>query len=308
MIGSFMAKKDQKYYPVSTEIMFEQQAGTGLQICEINKGLSGINRRLYRQNRVYRVKVDLIGDQPNKVDVFRLKNTFMLHQGYKLAMEEWNKSYENAEDVTRDASIGRWRDFRVDTTAFPGDSILNPLNLGAAGPKVLAGPVTIDEWNNALSFTTAGSSRDFGLREDSNTYGIIHEWDKKGNVAASPSSATAEAAYVDLTADLVDAEVINLQTAGNLPPYDADSSAPDSVLEYVGTIYTDSNGNGKMSTGYFDAPLGAIYLSGVGSQVDNIYQFASVNDPAVMFKVVAQKGDYKGVAAHEYVDVKSLEE
>lgn len=302
-----MAKKDQKYYPVSTEIMFEQQSGTGLQICEINKGLSGINRRLYRQNRVYRVKLDLIGDQPNKVDVFRLKNTFMLHQGYKLAMEEWNKSYDNAEEVTRKASIGRWRDFRIDTTAFLGDSILNPLNLGAAGPKVLAGPVTIDEWNNALSFTTAGNSRDFGLREDSNTYGILQEWDKKGNVAESPSSATNEAAYVDLTADLVDAEVANLQTAGNLPPYDADSSAPDSVLEYVGTIYTDSNGNGKMSTGYFDAPLGAIYLSGVGSQVDNIYQFASTGDRANMFKVVVQKGDYKGVAAHEYVDVKSLE-
>lgn len=302
-----MAKKDQKYYPVSTEIMFEQQLGSGLQICEINKGLSGINRRLYRQNRVYRVKVDLIGDQPNKVDVFRLKNSFMLHQGYKLAMEEWNKSYAEADEVTRDASIGRWRDFRIDTTAFLGDSILNPLSLGAAGPKVLAGPVTIDEWQNSLSYTTAGSSRDFGLREDTNTYGILQEWDKKGNVSPSPGTATAEAAYVDLTADLVDAEVANLQTDGNLPPYDADSSAPDSVLEYVGTIYTDSNGNGKMSTGYFDAPLGAIYLGGNGSTVDTIYKFATPADNAVMFKVVAQKGDYKGVAAHEYVDVKSLE-
>lgn len=302
-----MAKKDQKYYPVENKIMFQAKTGTGLQIIEMNKGLSAINRRLYRQNRVYRVKLDLIGHDPRRVDVYRLKNSFMLHQGYKLAMEEWEKSYENAEDVTRDANIGRWRDFRIATTAYLGDDILDPLQLFPTGPKVLASPATIDEFQNSKSYTTAGAMRDFGLREDTDTYGIIHEWDKKGNVAASPSSATTEAAYVDLTADLVDAEVENLQTDGNLPPYDADSSEPMAMLEYVGTIFQDSDGNAKRTTGFFDAPLGALYLWGTGSNVQNIYDASSPTDPTYMFQCVAQKGDYKGVAAHEYVDVSSLE-
>ena len=302
-----MAKKDQTYYPVENKILFEQASGTGLQICEINKGLSGLNRRLYRQNRVYRLKVDLIGDQPTKVDVFRLKNSFMLHQGYKLAMEEWNKSYDNAVEVTRDDSIARWRDFRIDTTAFLGDTKLNPLQLAPAGPKVMTVPAVIDEWQNSLSYTTAGSSRDFGLREDANTYGIIHEWDKKGNVSLSPNTATVEAAYVDLTADLVDAEVVNLQTDGNSPPYDADSSFPEAMLEYVGTIYTDTNGNGKSSTGFFDAPLGAIYLGGNGSTVDTIFKSSAPTVNTIMFQLTAQKGDYKGVAAHEFVDVTKME-
>ena len=308
MIGTFMANKDQPYYPVENRVMFQAASSTGLQICEMNKGLSAINRRLYRQNRVYRVKLDLIGDKPNRVDVYRLKNSFMLHQGYKLAMEEWNRSYKNATDVTREASIGRWRDFRIATTAFLGDSILNPLQLGPQGPKVLTSPAVIDAFTNSLSYTTAGSGRDFGLREDSNTYGIIHEWDKKGNIAASPSSATSEAAYVDLTADLVDAEVVNLQTDGNQPPYDADNSAPEAMLEYVGTIYTNADGVSKRSTGFFDAPLGAVYLWGLGSNVENVYEASNTSSQTFMFQLTAQKGDYKGVAAHEYVDVTKLEE
>ena len=301
-------KKDPAYYPVENRILFEAQTGTGLQIAEMNRGLSGINRRLYRQNRVYRLKVDLIGEDPKRVEVFRLKNSFMLHQGYKLAMEEWNKSYKEARDVTRDASVGRWRDFRIATTSYLGDSILNPLQLAPAGPKVMATPVVIDEFQNSLSYTTAGAARDFGLREDSNTYGILHEWDKKGNVAADPSSATTEAAYVDLTADLVDAEVENLQIDGNLPPYDADSSFPEAMLEYVGTIYQDSDGNSKKSTGYFDAPLGAVYLWGIGSNLANMYAAMSPQDKVYAFQLTAQKGDYKGVKAHEFVDVTKLEE
>jgi len=303
-----MAKKDQNYYPVQTELLFLQASGTGSQICEVNKGLSGLNRRLYRQNRVYRVKVDMI--QPitssTAVDVYRLRNTFMLQRGYELAMREWNESYENADEVVKDANVGRWRDFRIDTTAFLGDTKLNPVTLLAQGPKVLAQTAVIDEWTSSLSYTTAGATRDFGLLSDTNTFGIIHEFDKQGKVQSQPTTATTEAAYEDLKSDLSDAEVVNLQADGNEPPYDADSSTPQSVLEYVGTIYVDSNGQGKLSTGYFDAPLGAVYLFGSGQQVPSVYLSSDTSARANMFKLSVQKGDYKGVAAHEFVDVTDM--
>ena len=103
MIGLAMAKKDQNYYPVQTEMLFQQGTGTGLQVCEVNRALSGLNRRLYRQNRVYRVKVDMI--QPitasNAVDVYRLRNTFMLQRGYELAMESWNESFETQKKSSK---------------------------------------------------------------------------------------------------------------------------------------------------------------------------------------------------------------
>ena len=303
-----MANKDQDYYPVERKIMFSEVTGTaGFKVCEVNKALSGANRRLYRQNRVYRVKVDAVGDPTrfNTVDVYVLRDSFMLKQGYSLAMEEWNKSYEEAEEVTRSASKARWRDFRVDLRPWSTDLIQIPGVMKPFGQKALLGNTIIDEWQNALSYTTAGASRDFGLFEDSNTYGIIHEWDKKGNVTASPNSATNEAAYVDLTADLVDAEVENLQVSGNLPPYDADTSMPRHLLRYVGTLST-SGAMGKMTTGFFDAPLGAVYISGDASTVDSIFKETADTVAASLFSLEVQKGDYKGVAAHEYVDAKKL--
>lgn len=308
MIGSIMAKKDQRFYPADRELLFKEVSGTGMNVLEVNKALSGANRRLYRQNRVYRVKVDAVGpsDTFTPIDVYVLRDTFMLQQGYSLAMEEWNKSYEEAEEVTRKASIARWRDFRVDVKPYSTDTLQVPVVLRPFGQKALADATIIDEWNNSLSYTTAGASRDFGLFEDSNTYGIIHEFDKKGKVSQSPALATTEAAYVDLTADLVDAEVSNLQVDGNLPPYDADSSMPASFLRYVGTLYADTDNANKASTGFFDAPLGAVYLVGSGSEVQSIYQAADTSRRESLFKLTVQGGDYKGVAAHEYVQAKKL--
>ena len=242
----------------------------------------------------------------NAVDVYRLRNTFMLQRGYELAMEEWNASYTDAEEVVRDSNEGRWRDFRIDTTAFLGDTKLNPLTLKAQGPKVLADVVQIDAWAGAQSFTPDGFGRDFGLLADANTFGIIAEYDKQGKVQDSPTTNTIEAAYGVLKSDLSDNEVVNLQQFGNNPPYDADSSTPLSVLEYVGTIYVDSNGQGKLSTGYFDAPLGAVYLAGSGQKAASIYEAGDTSTRATMFKLSAQKGDYKGVAAHEFVDVSDM--
>ncbi len=307
MIGTDMAKKDQKFYPVDRDLLFKEISGTGMMVCEVNKALSGANRRLYRQNRVYRVKVNSVGDSAtfNAVDVYVLRDTFMLQRGYSLAMEEWNKSYEEADEVTREASIARWRDFRIDVKPYSTDTLQTPVVLRPFGQKALTETTIVDEWNNSISYTTAGSSRDFGLFEDSNTYGIIHEFDKKGKVSQSPALATSEAAYVDLTADLTDAEVANLQTDGNLPPYDADSSMPTSFLRYVGTINAGTT-PGKSTTGYFDAPLGAVYLVGQASKVTSIYKEDDTTKQQAIFSLTVQKGDYKGVAAHEYVEAKKL--
>jgi hypothetical protein len=307
MIGTDMAKKDQRFYPVDRDLLFKETAGTGFAVCEVNKALSGANRRLYRQNRVYRVKVNSVGDSAtfNSVDVYVLRDTFMLQRGYSLAMEEWNKSYEEADEVTREASKARWRDFRIDIKPYTTDTIQTPVVLRPFGQKALTDTTIIDEWNNAQSYTTAGASRDFGLFEDSNTYGIIHEFDKKGKVSSSPNVVTSEAAYVDLTADLVDDEVYNLQQSGNNPPYDADTSMPASFLRYVGTINAGTS-PGKLTTGYFDAPLGAVYLVGQASKVTSVYQESDTSKQQAIFSLTVQQGDYKGVAAHEYVEAKKL--
>jgi len=296
-----MANKN-KHYPVQNEILFSSPLGSGLKVLRIDQGLSGLNRRLYRQNRVYRVKVDMVGSPnsgPNRVDVFRLRDTFMLQRGYELAMQEWNKSFEEAEEVVKDSVKARWRDFRIDVRPHAGDTITAPINLRSSGVGVSAVNVTIDEFNNSIAYTPAGASRDFGLKSDANTFDIISEYNKVGKVQPSPSVATTTAAYGELQTDLNDSQVLTLQADGNLPPYDADDHHPLDVLEYVGSIYLNTtDGLSKLSTGFFDAPLGAIYCFGQGNSCLGI-DGGETN----FFRVEVQKGDYKGVRAHDYVGV-----
>jgi hypothetical protein len=144
---------------------------------------------------------------------------------------------------------------------------------------------------------------DFGIKSDSNTFDIITEYNKMGKVSTSPSGATTEAAYEELSAELNDAEVSALQTEGSQPPYDADNLHPLDVLEYVGTVILDGDvGMQKLSTGYFDAPLGAVYLKGTFGTVTSID-----NGTRNIMKLSVQKGNYKGVAAHDFVEVPTME-
>lgn len=301
MQKSKKTKKTPKYYPVQNHILFQQAVSSGMQIVRADLGLSALNRRLYRQNKVYRVKIDVTGSGEQLIDVYRLRNTFMLQRGYELAMAEWNKSYEEAAEVVKENVRARWRDFRIDVTPNSNDSLILPINLRSSGTGVTVQPVVIDEFNTSISYTPTGASRDFGLKSDSNTFDIISEYNKVGKVQADPSTATTEAAYAELQTDLDDNMVANLQADGNLPPYDADDHHALDVLEYVGTIYIDKDGSTKTTTGFFDAPLGAVFLRGDPGQI------ASVPAGTNLYKMTIQRGQYKGVAAHDFVEAKLLE-
>jgi hypothetical protein len=286
------------HYAVQNSFLMGNPVGSGLTICRVDKSLSGLNRRLYRQNNVFRVKVDVVGAGVQTIDVFRLRDTFMLQRGYQLAMEEWEKSYREAKEVTKDDVIARWRDFRIDVRPHVSDTYSTALNLRASGTGTTTQTVVIDEYSHSYAYQPDGTSMDFGIKSDSNTFDIISEYNKKGKVQTDPSSATTEAAYEELYADLPDEKVARLQGEGNSPPYDADDTQALDILEYVGTIYIDADGTSRSSTGYFDAPLGAVYLYGAGAQLTSIDQ-----GETSLFKFTVQKGDYKGVNAEPFVHV-----
>ena len=162
MIGWTMANKSKTHYPVQNHLLSEIATGSGLGIINIPKGLSGLNRRLYRQNRVYRVKVDAIGDVMGAVDVFRLRDTFMLQRGYQEAMKAWNESYEAAEEVVKETSRARWRDFRIDIRPHVGDTEYLFRNLRSSGTGTWVTPVVIDEFLTSYAYKPDGTSMDYG--------------------------------------------------------------------------------------------------------------------------------------------------
>jgi hypothetical protein len=255
---------------------------------------------------VYRAKVNFPGDGTGEVHVYKLRDSFMLQKAYGLAMKSWNNSYAEAEHVVKDNVKARWRDFRIDIKPHIGDTIVASLTLSANGIGVTAIPVVVDEYQLALATQTDGTTRDFALRSDVNTYDIIAEYNKEGKVQDSPSSGTVEAAYEELQADLDNDEVGNLQLSGNSPPYDGDSTLPGEILEYVGTIYRDTDGNERITTGFFDAPLGAIFTLGTGPGTLDFVNGPNGQPAPIQCEVEVQAGDYKGVKAMPYVDVKAL--
>lgn len=305
MIGNAMANT--KMYPAVRKFLMRNEGFGALRVVRVDRELSGQNRRLYRQSRKYRVKVDVVGEREQRIDVFVLRDSFMLHKAYARAMEEWNKSYEDAKEVVKQSARSRWRDFRIDTKVTASDNTLNSVTLSgttSALTPVSATDVIVDEYTISQAFTgNAGATRDFGLLSDANTFDILEEYGKEGKVQDVPTDVTVDAAYGELQTDLHSAEVFNLQVDGNEPPYSAGDVGAGQVLQYVGTIYIDGiNGSQKMSTGYFDAPLGAVYLTGnmvPPSGVEDGLENGSVS-------IEVQAGDYKGVNAIPYVDAKAL--
>jgi hypothetical protein len=232
----------------------------------------------------------------------------MLHRGYELAMQEWIDSFKDERALLKDKNVARWMDFRIHTLTQTGDTYQVPVNLEINYPNHKTKAVVTDDFNHSVSFDPNGQGRGYGLvfNLSQNQYGIIEEYAKMGNVSPSPTDPTQEAAYGELKPDVQDMTLEMLQELGNQPPYDADSLAPECVLEYVGTLYKDA-GVGKSTTGYFDAPLGAIFLSGNGSQVNGIMAGSDPSNPASIYQVTVQAGDYKGVNARPYVDVPDME-
>ena len=279
-----------------------------LRVIRVDRELSGQNRRLYRQSRTYRVKVDLASERTGqRIDVYVLRDSFMLHKAYARAMMEWNKSFDDADEVVKNTARARWRDFRIDTKLNTADNTLNSVTLSGNinnQQPITTTDVVIDEYTLSNAYTgNAGAARDFGLFSDANTFDILEEYNKEGKVQDQPTATTVEAAYSELQTDLHDVEVLNLQADGSSPPYAAGNVGVGELLQYVGTIYIDAGGAMRTSTGYFDAPLGAVYITG------SMQRPASVTDgemPNGGVSVEVQAGDYKGVKAISYVDAKAL--
>ena len=166
---------------------------------------------------------------------------------------------------------------------------------GASGTVETA--VTIDEYNYSLVRKPDGNSMDFGLVSDSNTFSILVEYDDTKNTPLDPSNKTTAIGYEELKSDRVDESMADIQTAGDVPPYDRmnlvanDTHGNPAVLEKVDTLFVDGERH-KLATGFVDWPLGVIIIRPIGISSSN-----------KQFDLVVQSGDYKGVKARQYIDV-----
>lgn len=239
------------------------------------------------------MKVDLepgftLGTQG--VTVYALRDTWDLHGAYKLAM----KKYYNAmkEELQAKGAKTRWHDFRV-LPDFQADALVATISAPAAGtPTMQDSEPAQGDFHFSEVVDQTGNARAFSLHSTNTSatqFGILEEWSRQDSVDADPDTASQTMPYTGLNPGEDEANYDLLRVRGELPPYGATSDT--SIWRRVGRLTETASGVSKLSTGFFDAPLGIlVFVSDGFTTSDNVYPM----------HVTFQSGDYKGVKAPAY--------
>lgn len=283
------SKKRARHYPIEKQIRITDPAAvaTSLRRIEADRLLSEVNRRMYRQSRVYSMKIDLDIDSPlatSGVNVYVLNDTWDLHGAYKLAM----KSYYNAMKEELEAGggqIGRWMDFKI-AAGVASDLVWPVIQTNTLSDN------RVDDGEHQYSSvkdSATATTRIFSLIANTSAteWSVIGEWRNSDATDDDPNNIRGATPYSDLTDELDDANLDLLTSQYNQPPYN--DIAQQSVWRKVTTLQVGAAGNQKLTTGYFDAPLGIVIL-------DGFPQSEGTQGVTVCF----QSGDYKGVKAAPY--------
>jgi len=288
---SFRKTKPLSYLPVQRKIQLSVTGTPGTNSGSFDTGriLSQQNHRLYRYGKRYTQKIDVDPSALNPgstVDVWALADTWMIQKAFEEAATVFKRAYtDERENLTKGAQA-RWFDFRCTS----GITATDMFAVVDANPTT-AGYATLQngEFADSIVEDSVGATRTFtwGFATTAATYSLINEYNLAGNTSATPSNPTGAGPYDDLEADASAVEMQALQADGNLPPYDANNLP--SVWVKIATLTVGAAGNQKLSTGYFDAPCGLVYLKSTGQTIDTLGNNISLT---------VQSGDYKGVKAH----------
>ena len=278
-------------YPIVRNLRVAESSGPAAQVGIVNVDgmLSQVNRRLYRQGRVYRCKVDLDSGLADNTQytVYALADTWMLRKAWKSAFDSYMK--QTAEErATYKGKLARWNDFRLATGGvFTGGS---SLAVGMVDPTGAEIAITSGEYLISKVEDDGGVARYYGIGGSAggSTFDILGEFDKLGGIDTTPSVTQSVAAYGDLDSDLTDSEIEDVTNRGNQPPYALNDSHPANPFRKVGVIHSDTGGQ-RLTTGYFDAPLGIVIIAAAAQQK----LFSQGSELTVEVKA----GDYKGVHA-----------
>jgi hypothetical protein len=292
--GSHNKKKPLEYLPVRRKMYLSSTASPASTVGLIDAGriLSTSNHRLYRYGKRYSMKVDMdpqaLQLPTAQIDVWALADTWAVQKAFEEAYDAYDKSYEDERENISKEARARWFDFRINP-GVAGDLLYSTVKPDPTDPVV---KLTGGEFDASIVVDSAGTTRTFSWDPSTTAgnYSVPAEYDLSGNTNSAPTTPTGSGPYADLQADAHPAEMDAIQSSGNLPPYEANSFP--AVWVKIATLQTSngtsSNGVGKLTTGYFDAPCGVVVLNS-SQGMDQLSEVISVQ---------FQAGDYKGVRAH----------
>jgi hypothetical protein len=273
------SKNKSRYYPVQSRI--ELSSG-GIVIAP--NVLSMINRRHYPATGVYECNVILNPTvTAGQLNVYVLKDNWDTIGAIRKAYEAYRTATASERAMLSKDQIARWEDFRI----------AHGTGLVEMGPFVYnaglgSNTMTLGEFELSTVVDSAGNEKAFVLQGATNSgqYNILTQWSAAGNVQTDPVNLTSGAPYGELEESHDGTQSDNLQRDGNNPPYDAyGNDLIGSPWTKVATLTNANVGaDGRISTGFFRAPLGMIIITGADANGWGILQ--------------VREGSTKGIKIH----------
>ncbi len=286
--------KSSSRYPVERTQTYTLSAGQTILI-DVAKTLGAQNHRLYRQGKLYHVKLGVTDLSPQSGDlvkqqyqVWTIPDTWYVKKAWELAFATREEQLANSN-----RSRGRWDDFRVGWSSA--------LQTGTLGVHGDLGSLVSDEAQLAKVHDSTASADHgfvmFGAARDAGNalYGIIEQYDQTGNtVPDQPGGAAATDAYTQTHPDagMIEAAGDLMALQGDNAPYDMDSfnGADDGGAVYQPVLSTTEDGVGRTTLSLW-APLGLLKITN-----------GSTGSSAVAgsIQVTVSAGNYKGVKAIDF--------
>lgn len=283
---------------LTSSLVAADGTGAGQGIVSIPHTLSKMNMRLYRQGMSYPVSFRTVnqgtGGSTFSYRFYTLANNWFTLGAIRFAFKNWRASLQ--EELTAGAKVGRWIDFRVDSTNPDGDNtVLNPVSWDGDGYNAL----DAGEYTSSSTTTVADGSEDgfnlFGAL--SSHYNIFSEYAKYLDSGKPDDSSTTTAnVYSGMIEGDDNLTRESLTEDYDTPPYPQDlggTNWADAVMVLQDVITFDGgSGPSSLSTRTFDAPLGFVYVMKTDDGSDADF---STSVPELLMRV--KPGSYKGTDA-----------
>lgn len=280
-------------YPVERTQTYTVGAGSTILI-DVAKTLSAQNHRLYRQGRLYHVRISLTDAAPVAADLRHQQ--FILHAipDTWYVKKAWELAFATREEqlAETDHPRGRWDDFRVGwSSAYQTGT----LGLAGDGASLVADEAQLAKVHDATDSADHGFVM-FGAARDTanNLYGMIEQYDFTGNTVFDPG-ASSNSAYANTKDDAgkVTAAAGLKSFQGDNAPYDMDSfnGADDGGAVALPMLSSTTTGSGRTSVSCM-LPLGLLKVTNA--------TIAGGSGVTGSIQVTVSPGNYKGVKALEW--------
>ena len=242
-----------------------------------------INRRHYPATGVYEANVTIEPQTPGVVAVYALKDNWDTIGAIRLAYKAYQQATADERKLMSKSQVARWEDFRIAHDTGLTEMVPYVYDHGVGGSSLSVG-----EFENSTIVDALGNNRFFSIENPTGVtrYNILSQWSAAGNVDTDPAVSTTSVPYGDLDSLTSSQQGAEMQGDGNLPPYDHEGNdGLGSAWTKVATLTNANTGaDGRLSTGFFRAPLGMIIVTGADANGWGLLQ--------------VREGSTKGIKVH----------